>query len=332
MKNMRKIGMTALAASLVSTSAFAGAVTVSGGASIGLEGYSGTSLVSQSGWSMGNELTFTGSGTLDNGLNVALSMEIDQGKASALNPYEAQSLTLSRDDIGKLVFAGVDGNSAGSSIAKTAAGNIWDNFDTTAIEGSVAGAARLTGGATNNSFLYTSPELTTGLKLFGSFNPHGSHGSSYMGYGVTYTGIAGLTFNAAIQDIEKAGADSSTDGDHRVFKASYAFGPLTVSASDNDYEQGSGTVSSIAAAANVGQKTRSYAIAYTVSEGLSVNFGTEVIDAPTGSDAEFQTIGASYTMGGMTLSASMQDAENINHSTSATADQEYWSTGISFAF
>ncbi len=36
MKNMKKIGMTALAASLASTSAFAGAVTVSGGASIGL--------------------------------------------------------------------------------------------------------------------------------------------------------------------------------------------------------------------------------------------------------------------------------------------------------
>ncbi len=37
-------------------------------------------------------------------------------------------------------------------------------------------------------------------------------------------------------------------------------------------------------------------------------------------------------MGGMTLSAKMQEAENIDHSTSATADQEYWFTGISFAF
>jgi len=330
MKNMRKIGMTALAASLVSTSAFAGAVTVSGGASIGVGGYSGTSLVSASSWEMGNELTFTGSGTLDNGLNVALSMEIDQAKASSANPYEAQSLTLSRDDIGTLVFAGADGNSAGSSIAKTAAGNIWDSFDGT-ITGSVAGAARLTGGATNNSFLYTSPELTTGLKVFASFNPHGSHGNSYNGYGVTYA-VAGLTLNAAQQDVEKAGPDSSTDGDHRVVKASYAFGPLTLSASDNDYKQGNGGTAGVVAAANVGQKTRSYAIAYTLSEGLSVNFGTEVIDPPAGSDAEYQTIGASYTMGGMTLSAKMQDAENINHSTSATADQEYWFTGISFAF
>ncbi len=56
------------------------------------------------------------------------------------------------------------------------------------------------------------------------------------------------------------------------------FGPLTVSASDNDYETGSGAASSVAAGANVGQKTRSYAIAYTISEALSVNVGTEKID------------------------------------------------------
>jgi len=331
MKNMKKIGMTALAASLVSTSAFAGAVTVSGGASIGFGGYSGTSLNSASSWSMGNELTFTGSGTLENGLNVALSMEIDQGKAaSATSPYEAQSLTLSRDDIGSIVFAGVDGSSAGSSIAKTAAGNIWDNFDT-AIAGSVAGAARLTGGATNNSFFYTSPEVATGLKLFASFNPHGAV-PSYIGYGATYTGLPGLTFSAAKQDVEKAGATNSTDGEQVALKASYAFGPLTVSLSDNDYETGSGAASGVAAAANVGQKTRSYAIAYTLSEALSVNVGTEKIDPPVGQDANYQTIGASYTMGGMTLEAKMQEAENIDHSTSATADQEYWFTGISFAF
>ncbi len=56
-------------------------------------------------------------------------------------------------------------DSAGSSIAKTAAGNIWDNFDT-AIAGSVAGAnkAYMVEQLTN-SFFYTSPELATGLNI-----------------------------------------------------------------------------------------------------------------------------------------------------------------------
>jgi outer membrane protein OmpU len=42
MNNFKKIGMTALAASLVSTSVFAGEVTVAGSASMAVEGYSTT--------------------------------------------------------------------------------------------------------------------------------------------------------------------------------------------------------------------------------------------------------------------------------------------------
>ena len=40
--NIKKIGMTALAASLVSTSVFAGELTATGTASITIENYSGT--------------------------------------------------------------------------------------------------------------------------------------------------------------------------------------------------------------------------------------------------------------------------------------------------
>ncbi len=332
MKNYKKIGMTALAASLVSTSAFAGAITVSGGASLGVGQYSGPLMNAGKSFSMGNELTFTGGGTLENGLNVAISMEIDQGKAASSNsPFEAQSLTISRDDLGTLVFAGVDGGSAGSQVHGTAAGNIWDNFDS-ATSGSVAGAARLGGGATDNSFKYTTPALVEGLNLFGSFNPTTAGKESYTGYGISYSGIAGLTASVAKQDVE--GTANNLDGDQKVFKLSYAFGPITVAASDNDYKTGTGANSGVAAGADVGQETRSYAISYTLSEAISVNYGTETIEsgAAGDQDAKFQSIGGSYTMGGMSFSAKMQDAENVNHSTNAVADQEYWFAGLSFAF
>jgi len=328
MKNIKKIGMTALAASLVSTSAFAGAVTVSGGASISYDNYSGTALQSKSSWGMGNELTFTGSGTLDNGLNVALSMEIDQGKApTAAKPYEAQSLTVSRDDLGTLNFYGADASSAGSTVSGTAAGNVWDDFDTQ-ITNSVAGAARLNGGGDDNSFMYTSPSFS-GFSVFGSWSPHYTEQGT-TGFGAKFTGLEGLTFAAAKQDVNNLG--TLADGDATSLKASYVYGPLTVSASDHDYKTGTGTASSVASGAGVAQKVRSYSIAYTISENLSVNFGTETIDAPVGSDAEYQIVGASYTMGGMTLSASMKEAENIDFSTNATADQELFSSKISFAF
>ena len=51
--NIKKVGLTALAASLVSVSANAGAISVAGGASINAEGYSGENLNAGTTFSMG---------------------------------------------------------------------------------------------------------------------------------------------------------------------------------------------------------------------------------------------------------------------------------------
>ena len=76
MNNFKKVGLTALASSLVATSVYAGEMSVSGGASFTMENYSGTD--GGKSLSMGNQLTFTGGGEMDNGMNVSLSFVIDQ--------------------------------------------------------------------------------------------------------------------------------------------------------------------------------------------------------------------------------------------------------------
>ena len=53
MNNFKKIGLTALAASLVSVSANAGEMTVSGAASLAVEGFSGEELNAGKGYTMG---------------------------------------------------------------------------------------------------------------------------------------------------------------------------------------------------------------------------------------------------------------------------------------
>ena len=78
MNNFKKIGMTALAASLVSTSVFAGELAVSGSAGINWENYSGKEQSSTKSFSMGNQITFSGSGELDNGMTVGVSFTIDE--------------------------------------------------------------------------------------------------------------------------------------------------------------------------------------------------------------------------------------------------------------
>ena len=71
MNNFKKIGMTALAASLVSTSVFAGEMAVTGSASMNMSGHSGgDDLHEATAFTMGNQLTFSGSGELDNGMTV----------------------------------------------------------------------------------------------------------------------------------------------------------------------------------------------------------------------------------------------------------------------
>ena len=53
-------------------------MTASGAASITVENYSGGAANAGKAFSMGDQLTFTGSGELDNGLTVSLSFVIDQ--------------------------------------------------------------------------------------------------------------------------------------------------------------------------------------------------------------------------------------------------------------
>ena len=327
--NIKKVGLTALAASLVSVSAHAGAISVAGGASINAEGYAGENLNGGTTFSMGNQLTFTGSGELDNGMNVSVSFILDQGDdASAATttvmgqaPFDSHSVTVSSDELGTLVFSGEGGSSATTVMDASAAGNVWDTFD--GARGTIVTAVAQSDSAPgDNSFLYTLPSMVDGLDLQLSYKPQGSNALSASGYGVSYTGVEGLTAKFASTDIE-TGA-SGTSGDHTAWHLSYVYGPVTATATNSEYDVGTGTSD---------QTLSSFAISYTITDELSVTYGEDTIEKggdPT--DAEYSVISASYTAGGMTLSASMKEAENVNHTTASNEDFEYWSLGASFAF
>ena len=79
MNNFKKVGVTALAGSLMAVTANAGEMSVAGTAKIALEHINGGAASAGKSWSMGNQLTFSGSGELDNGMNVSLSFVLDQG-------------------------------------------------------------------------------------------------------------------------------------------------------------------------------------------------------------------------------------------------------------
>ena len=104
MNNFKKVGLSALAGSLVAFSANAGEISVAGSASMAVEHINGGAANSGKSFSMGNQLTFTGGGELDNGLNVSLSFVIDQGDDTAIasGPFDSHSVTISSDGLGSL--------------------------------------------------------------------------------------------------------------------------------------------------------------------------------------------------------------------------------------
>ena len=331
MNNFKKIGMTALAASLVSTSVFAGELTATGSAGITVEGYSGSTLQSDTGYSMADSVVLSGSTELDNGMTVSMSFELDSDNPSG-SSYDDKSVSVSSDTLGTLKLSGHGGSSATSAVDATAAGNIYDNFDGTAGDGTGNGLTSngvnllaAAGGA--NNLYYSLPAMVDGLAMNASLNTAGDTGNNALGFNVIYTGVEGLSLTYAQADIETG--VSTTSGDQTVMNASYAYGPVTVSYTNSDYDTGAANTRALA------QEVTSYAISYTVSDAISLTYGTETIESGLASevtDAEYEGITASYTAGGMTISLTSQDAENIDHGTNADEDYEYWALGVSFAF
>jgi outer membrane protein OmpU len=326
MNNFKKIGLTALAASLVSVSANAGSMSVSGTAKLNVEGFSGEVLNAGKGYTMGNQLTFSGSGELDNGLTVSLSFVQDNAEQT----FDSHSLTISSDTMGTLKFNGEGGTTAANNIDGTAAGDIWDAFDgltnaSAQASNSMATGDSITATAGDNSFIYTSPEVMDGLTLVGSYAPQASGAetrASGTGIGFNYTGVEGLTINYAQADI--VNSTKALSGESTVMKFSYAYGPVTFSMSEME-----GDVDT----ADKDYEISSAAISYTVSDELSVTYGIEEASQQGATtDSEYEKLSLSYVTGGMTISAAMMEAENANFSTASNEDFEKWTLGASFAF
>ena len=318
--NMKKVGLTALAASLVSFSAHAGEFTVSGSASISVTGYSGEKANTPKTFSMGDQLTFTGGGELDNGMNVAMSFVIDDS-----DTWDGHSITISSDGMGSLTVAGEGGSSATTSVDGSAAGDIWDAFDgAAAVSTGVTGLKPLDSDPGNESIFYTLPSLMDGLSVFASYNPQESAvNETETGYGATYTGVEGLTLSYATTDINSG--TTTTSGDHTAMKATYAYGPVTVGYSKNEHD--------VAATGANNTDLTAWNVAYTVSDELSIQYGTEDLSVDgKAEDAEYSAIVVAYTSGGMTLTGKMEDAENVDGTANTSADQEMWTVTAAFAF
>jgi outer membrane protein OmpU len=80
------------------------------------------------------------------------------------------------------------------------------------------------------------------------------------------------------------------------------------------------------------EEQTSYKISYSVSDELSVSYGSETMETVSATDEEFDQISVSYTTGGLTASVSQTNADNVDGAINGQTEQSKWAVGLSFAF
>jgi outer membrane protein OmpU len=269
---------------------------------------------------MGNQLTFTGGGEMDNGMNVSLSFILDQGDNAdstaglAEAPFDSHSITISSDAMGSLTFAGEGGASAQHTVDTTAAGDIWNN---------TFGFTAPTDADSAKALVWTLPSLMDGLNVVTSYNFSAAAKEATVGYALTYSGVEGLSLTYAAGEVG-GNVAGTTGSEVTTMKASYAFGPVTAAMSINEYDiNGSSS----------NEEQSSYKISYSVSDELSVSYGSETMETTgVSTDEEFDQISVSYTTGGLTATVSQTNADNVVGAINSQTEQSLWSVGLSFAF
>jgi outer membrane protein OmpU len=321
MTNLKKIGLTALAGSLVATSAFAGALSVSGGAKMSYTGKAGNEDVAEMGNRFGiqKSMSFAGSGELDNGHTVSLTHVM-----AAEGTQSSSILTYDMGDMGSLTY---HDTSAALGIHKiddlmpTADEEIWNG-----VGGSPVG--RVSGPGTGFNYTNTSFD---GVRVDIGYSPKSVSASADDGGG---SGVGGIKSSRSIaiqySGIEGAnifigtatnGATATTEKDLDTYGFTYAMGPITVGAQQSETD--------LSTADSDLEKT-AYGIAFAVNENLSISYGASETEKEGSSvDQELSGYSIGYSMGGITIKAHANKGENVANT---AAEHDHTEIAVSFAF
>ena len=310
MNKLTKVGLTALGTTLVASASVAGEMSVTGSAVLSYTGLSTNSAVNP--WAQGNSIKFNGGGDLDNGMTVSVYYELDQG----FNVYDDYNLKLGMGDMGTLSFSG--NSSSGSGVDKLK--DIVPNAYTPVYEATDASDKGLIDFSGNNQAGQWGYDMNVGdFALSASYNPEpGADGKeAETGFAVIYSGIDGIELSAAVFD-DGDEADNQTGGIKLTMGQITAAYQLT----EINYE---GTASK-------DQSASHYGISVAINDSFSVSAGQQNIEIDnTAEDETNSGIGASYTMGSISMYGGFNKLENVGGSATAK-DVEASIFNISFAF
>lgn len=321
MNNLKKIGISALAGSLVAFSAQAVEMSVNGGAEITAT-HVGPSEVTGNPYGAASNLTFSASGELDSGIGISVSHALGDSGAFTSSQY-----SFDLGSMGTLTFN--QGSTAGAATIDNVMPTAYEEAD----NGFSTGMIDIGSSATGSYFGYSKSLDTAGVTIGGAYSAGsdgGTSGDGAVGGGsggtaydmfVTASPVDGLGigFGIGTQD-NNMGADV----DERTMHITYAMGSITVGAMRATDETTGGTE----------HNSAGFGISANVTDDLSVSYQyleTEY-DATTGADivAEFVGLSAAYSMGNMSVRFFANEGENIGGT--ASNDDAQSELSLSFSF
>jgi len=336
MNNLKKLGVTALAGSLVAVSAQAGEMSMNGSANFT---YKTNSASEGKGIGTDKGLTVSGSGELDNGWTFSLYTYFSD--ALAISSH-ATSLTMG--SLGTITAGqGWGGNSGGfdeevpqayeqvsdlRGLAHNSSNSVGSYMDNGGLTWAVPSFDL--GGASASLVLGWSPNADDAATNNGGVGTRSGSWGDGVDAGLTIATDMGLTLGVYGSTRENnkpvaAGADAETDEFNGVWFAKYAAGPVSVGYSQSYLDGGrSGSAEAITSAKAVRTaggifEERQISIAFNVNDNVSISY-TDAEDTYNAQDHATTAIGdvsmdsemlqISYSMGGMSIKAYQIENKN----------------------
>jgi outer membrane protein OmpU len=316
MNNLKKIGLSALAGSLVAFSANAVEMGVSGVAEVTYttNGEKGSTSTGNP-WGSNTSISFSGSGDVGFGTaTIVRTLQDGANHGTQTDNFVSAYQTVDLGSLGTVSFdsagGGLEGVTAYDDLLPTAYEEVWNGVG--------AGTSHNAGAASNDTIGYSNSFGMLGVSL--ATTKGGTRASGDGGNGGTITAttkdwvltldgsslIDGLSggIMSSTADYTSGANDDTIEGGWLNFST----GPISVGARMSEIQSGT--------ASTAGKNVEAYSLAFNVNDSLSVSVATQDVEYDnTGVTAvniteTIDAVNASYTMGAASVRATVSEADN----------------------
>ena len=333
MTNLKKIGLSALAGSLVAFSANAVEMSVSGVAEVTYTTSGGDgSAPTGNPWGSNTSISFSGSGDVGFGTaTIVRTLNDGANHSTQTDNFVSAYQTVDMGSLGKLSFdsagGGLEGVTAYDDLLPTAYEEVWNGVG--------SGTSYNAGAASNDTIGYSNSFGAMGISLAHSKNGTRATGDGGNG-GTSTTSVSDVVITldgsafidglsgGLMQSTESSTVAGVNDGTVTGGWVNYSTGPVSLGYRLSENSAGAGTEKNVEA----------YAIAFNVNDEMSLSVATQDIefDVPSGTNTTetINALNASYTVGAASVRATVSEASD--DAGVAGADDEHMEISLVLSF